>query len=317
MNPREMTPEDHEQVDRLVQSSWGNNVLMLSQYRVHRGDWPVVERPKRTSLVVCPESEIVGVGTVFESTLHPRMYLVAINVSRAWQRQGVGSCLYSALAHEASDKPWMVKLSRGDQAGRQFLQKRGFTEVADTWMGVLDPTEAATQVWLADLPGAVNGFEVLPLTECAATVTREQFAHELAQVYAQHHQWNPPSTWPPERVLEVFAGSATIAGSELCLLKDGRLIGAGVLFRDKEVSAPNEAYLVHVGVVDQPPVAAARLTHLLIRHEIEIAGRLKMRVRFEADREYIPHRQAFSSAPLVEVNHELYVMAGPPTLEAG
>ncbi len=94
-------------------------------------------------------------------------------------------------------------------------------------------------------------------------------------------------------------------------------IGAAVLFREETYSQPNEAYLVHIGVVKQEPELARRMVGQLIKHELALAAEKGLRVRFEADDEYKPHRALYESSPAIEVNRDLCVMVGKPIPSAG
>ena len=65
INLRSMQPSDQEHVSRLLHQLWGNNPLMLAQYRTHRADWPAMPNLLRKTLVVERKAELVAVGTVF------------------------------------------------------------------------------------------------------------------------------------------------------------------------------------------------------------------------------------------------------------
>lgn len=83
----------------------------------------------RLTLVACADDPVIGAGTLFESTIHPRWLFVIMNVTPAWQRRDVGTRLYSALADLADACPWQAKMTRRDQAGGAFLIRRGFRPV--------------------------------------------------------------------------------------------------------------------------------------------------------------------------------------------
>lgn len=312
MRIRQMTGEDQDRVTQIVDELWGHNKLIRSQYELHRADWVETRALLRTTVVVENSDAIVGVGTIFESSLHPAMYIALVNVRRSWQRRGVGAALYNHLADLASDKPWMIKVCDGDTQSVTFLEKRGFQYATSSFIGVIDPRQPTAAMWLQEFPESPAGFHVVSDRERPEGLTRLDLGTMLYRVYAQYHQWNPPGKWPEERIEEVFLGPNTIAGSELWAMDGERPIGAAVLFREDKYSRPDEAHLVHVGVVGQDFERERVLTAQLIRRELEIAAEMGLRVRFEADDEYRPHRALYEASPAREMNRDLQVMVGNP-----
>lgn len=304
---RPMAVADHAAVNSILDELWGANALMLAQYRWHRGDWPVTPGLLRMTLVAERQRTVVGAATIFESTLHPALYIVLINVAPAWQGQGIGTALYDALAQRAADRPWMVKVSANDQRSIRFLERRGFRYATSSLIGVLDPASDSVQRWMHELPSDLSGVRIAALDEQDAP-SRLALARMLYQLYAQYHRWNPPSDWTDERVLEIFLGPNTIVGSELWLLEGKTPIGAAVLFHEESLAQPDEAYLVHLGVLESQQRDVQPLTALLVRRELELAAMRRLRVRFEADDDYEPQRALYEAAPANQVSRELCVM---------
>jgi hypothetical protein len=58
---------------------------MLEVYSIHR-IWQTPELLRRT-LVAEQAGVLVGVGTMFESTIHPLRLALVINVAEGWRRQ--------------------------------------------------------------------------------------------------------------------------------------------------------------------------------------------------------------------------------------
>lgn len=317
MRIRPMTVADHDAITLVLDKLWSQNRLMRSQYRWHRGDWPDTPDLLRRSFVAEESSDAVGAGTIIESTLHPAMYVVLINVSPDWQNQGIGTSLYDHLANLASDRPWLVKVCDGDHQSIRFLKRRGFSYVTSSLIGILDPKDDAVEVWQSELPSGISGFRIGGLDESSVGLSRLAMAKMLFRVYAQYHQWNPPGNWSEQQMEDVFLGPNTIVGSEVWAMDGEKPIGAAVLFREEAYSQPNEAYLVHIGVVEQEPQPARRMTAQLIKHEMAFAAEKGLRVRFEADDEYKPHRAFYESSPAIEVNRDLCIMVGRPLPSAG
>lgn len=305
-----MIPSDENRVAQLLQDLWGHNPLMLTQYRVHRSDWPQQTGLIRKTIVARQQDEVAGVGTLFESTLHPQFLMLVINVAQHWQRQGVGTQLYAALSSAAGDRSCFVKASRSDIAGQCFLERRGYREVSSTLTGVLKLDRAEVAAWAGTLPANIDGCRIVKLIDAPPGVSQLLVARLLAKIYAQYHAWNPPREWSDAEVVERFLGPATIYGSELCLIAGDTPIGAAVLFKDTLLPRPKEGYLVHVGVLGLDHPKAAELTHALIRAELEYAAANGLNVRFEADAEYIPHQQLYAAAPAVEIDQDLFILAG-------
>ncbi|HEU4328038.1 MAG TPA: hypothetical protein VFS21_33180, partial [Roseiflexaceae bacterium] len=93
---RPFTPADAEAAEELLRQSWGHDPRMQAIYRVHR-DWPEVGLLRRT-LVRPAGAGLAGVGTLFESTIHPLRLFATINVAPGWRGRGVGTALFDALA---------------------------------------------------------------------------------------------------------------------------------------------------------------------------------------------------------------------------
>ena len=299
---------DAEAVTALLEQVWQHDPKMLHVYSLHRA-WPAGTSIRHT-LVAEVDGEVVGVGSLVESDLHPRMLWAAINVAPAHQRCGVGTALYEALEILGDGRPWMVRLTLRDKAGTSFLNKRGYYNPRDrvrSIMGVLDPTKDAVKRWLEGLPRDVPGYSLLPLDDPANPATLEDVARVQAKVYRQYHAWNPPVEEPLSAALSHYCGPSVLAGSHLCVLEGERLIGAANLFSHRLGAESEEAYLAHVGVAGVDHPRSKDLTAALIRRTVEWAGERRLKVRFEADQEYVPHHAVYLSAPADEIDRDFAV----------
>lgn len=290
----------------ILHQNWDHDPKMLMVYGVHRV-WLPEDPLIRRTLVATINDEVVGVATLIEHTLHPKMLWAAINVAPDRQRQGVGSALYEALSSSADGRPWLVKLTLRDRAGTAFLEKRGFYSPRGRGiMGVLDLHKEEVQRWLEQLPRDVPGYTFLSLDDARNPATLEDVARVQALIYRQYHTWNPPIDEPLARALTHYCGSEVLTGSQLCVFEGENLIGAANVFRHS-LDGDDGAYLAHIGVVGREHPHVHELTAALIRRTLEWAEAAGYRVRFEADDEYAPHRTVYQTAPADEIDRDFAI----------
>jgi GNAT superfamily N-acetyltransferase len=304
---RPFAEQDAVPVAALLDTLWSHDPTMLALYRQMHRDWQAKSLIRRT-LVAELEAVIVGVATLFESTIHPCTLFATINVATAWQRRGIGSRLFRGLELLGDQRPWLVKITRRDQAGVSFWQKRGFYPAVNTLTGVLDPSRAEVQRWMSELPAVVAGYQIMPFDPATSTVSQADVALIHAAIYRRSHSWNPPIVEDAEAALARFCGPGLIPGSQFCVWRDQQLVGAAHLIANPFTPNPNEAYLVQLGVVDLPPIDTHALTGALIRRSLAFAVSQDLYVRFEADDADQPVYAWLRSAPASEVDDDFMVM---------
>lgn len=297
---------DLEAIAGLIASSWSHDLTLLAIYTQSHRVWQSDSLIRRT-LVATVDGALVGVGTLFESTIHPRMLFVTLNVASGWQRRGLGSRLWAALEALGDDRPWIAKTTRRDPAGMSFLLKRGFEPRVRTLTGLLDPAEPAVKTWLLDLPSAAPDYQITGIENAPATRAAVALVH--AAIYRQAHEWNPPVEESLDAAIAHYCGPNVIEGSQLCVYQGDRLVGAANLIEHPFQPESGEAYLVNLGVVDLPPVAADALTGALIRRSLEFAAKRGLCVRFEADDPHQPFQAWMLHAPASEVDHDFTIMS--------
>ncbi|HEY0733489.1 MAG TPA: GNAT family N-acetyltransferase, partial [Herpetosiphonaceae bacterium] len=258
------------------------------------------------TLVATVDGTLVGVGTLFESTIHPRMLFVTLNVAPGWQRRGIGSQIWAALEALGDERPWITKMTREDQPGMSFLHKRGFKPLVSTLTGLLDPAAPAVQAWIASLPQAVPGYGIINFEDAPATWEEVALVH--AAIYRRAHEWNPPIEESVDGALAHYCGPNVLLGSQLCVYRDQQLVGAANLIVHPFEPESGEAYLVNLGVLDLPPADADTLTGALIRRSLSFAAERGLRVRFEADDPHQPFQSWLLHAPASEVDHDFTIM---------
>lgn len=297
---------DLEEIAALVEASWSHDATMSAIYKQSHRVWPAVPLIRQT-LVATVDDTLVGVGTLFESTIHPRMLFVTLNVTPGRQRRGIGSQMWEMLEALGDERPWIAKMTRRDQAGMNFLQKRGFRPLVSTLTGLLDPAAPAVQAWLTGLPQAASGYQIVSFEDTPAD--REEIALAHAAIYRQAHEWNPPIEESVNGALAHYCGPNVLAGSQICVYHGEQLVGGTHLIVHPFEPESGEAYLVNLGVVDLPPNDAYRLTGALIRRSLLFAAERGLRVRFEADNSHQPFQSWLLHAPAAQVDHDFTIMS--------
>ncbi|MEM8530473.1 MAG: GNAT family N-acetyltransferase [Chloroflexota bacterium] len=281
---------------------------MLAMYNLHR-NWQSETNLLRTTLVATQNDRVVGVGTIFESTFHPAMLMVIIHVATTWQRQSIGTLLFNALQQVSDGRPWLVKLTRRDEAGVQFFHTQGFRPIVDTLTGVLNLQEPRVQEWVKTLPKTHAEYNILNMDEPECSVSLTDIALVQAAVYRQFHTWSPPIEESVAQALHHYCGTNVMPGSHFCAYDNTQLIGANNLITNPFRPEANEGYLMNVGVIQVPHRDADTLAAMLIRHTLEFATTRNMPVRFEADSTYTPHRTLFENAPATDVDDSFIIMS--------
>lgn len=275
---------------------------------MHRA-WPAGQGSLRRTLIAAGDGAVVGVGTLFENTFHPRRLMVVVNVAGGWRRRGIGSALFDALAQLGDGRPWLAKITRRDRAGMAFLAGRGFRPAINTLTGVLDPRREPVRVWLATLPAVVPGYRVIPFDDPACPASLAEVALVHAAVYRQFHQWNPPVEEDAAMALAHHCGPDVVAGSHLCAYAGDGLVGAANLIADPFHLGPDRAYLVNAGVVGADRPGARDITAALVRRSLEFAAARDLRVTFEVDDTYVHHQALFELAPVTEIDRDFTIVA--------
>lgn len=296
---------DLQAIAALVAASWSHDATISQIYKQSHRAWPS-SRLIRHTLVATVSDELVGVGTLFESTIHPRMLFVTLNVATGRQRRGIGSQLWAMLEALGDERPWIAKMTRRDHAGMSFLQKRGFKPLVSTLHGLLDPAAPAVQSWIDGLPREVPGYRIVSFEDAPAA--REAVALVHAAIYRQAHKWNPPIQERVEGALAHYCGPNVLAGSQLCAYHGKQLVGVANLIVHPFEPESGAAYLVNLGVVDLPPADAHTLTGALIRRSLSFAAEHGLRVRFEADDPHQPFQSWLLHAPAAEIDHDFTIM---------
>ncbi|MGH2600960.1 MAG: hypothetical protein ACRDJ9_16435, partial [Dehalococcoidia bacterium] len=150
----------------------------------------------------------------------------------------------------------------------------------------------------------VPGYAIVPAD---SALSPEKVALVHAATARRYHAWNPMVEISTERALAMFGGAKVIPNSEPCVYAGDELVGAAHLIVHPFKRNADEAYLVNFGVVDDRS-GADDLTAALLRRCLEFAAEHGLRVGFEVDDPYEPHRSLLKAAPATNVSDDFVVM---------
>lgn len=162
-------------------------------------DWPTgaedlqrqddTRDPAHFALRVVAEQagQIVGVGHVGHDdfAFEPWRYWSALDVHPDFQRQGVGTALYSELKRHLQERGarevrTMLSSKPQDAAGRAFLERRGWRVGWERFESQLDTRDTDLSTFDGLLTGvAEQGVRLMSLAELAADPDRDRRLHEL------------------------------------------------------------------------------------------------------------------------------------------
>ena len=264
-------------------------------------------------LVAERDGLVVGWGEVGQGwwAYHPRKFYLRLNVDPEFQRQGVGSCLYTALidhvcanwnpsrvSAEASElRPWSCA----------FLEHRGFQEVQRRWDAALQVAEARLDRLPAAIRRVADSGVRITTVEQERTVRGDQFDQDLyaveQRIYLDEPGYDPEGSlqFDQFRDFELNPKTRVDAGSFLAL--DGtRLVGVSRLRRD----ARGEGIL-HVGFTGVEAEYRGRgialALKLLTLEYARDAGFLEIRTENDS-----------TNAPMLHINLELGFRLEPASL---
>jgi GNAT superfamily N-acetyltransferase len=220
-------------------------------YRERDANWNA--RLLRYRLVAERDGLVVGWGEVSQGwwAYHPRKFRLRLDVHPAFQRQGVGSKLYSELtdhvrahwnpiqiAAEVSElRPWSIA----------FLEHRGFVEAQRRWDAALEVERANVERLVSAVERvAAQGLAIVTVAEERARrgerFDRDVYAFEQ-RVYLDEPGYDPEGSLQFDQFVDFELGpnSAVDAGSFVAL--DGeRMVGISRLRRDSRGER-----ILHVG----------------------------------------------------------------------
>lgn len=194
--------------------------------------------PFRRTLIAIDQGDIIGLGTLWEHSLHPARWRVTLHGHPAFWSSGPASTLLAHLrALRPGPRPLQAATSALDQAGCAFFQRHGFAPLMRTRRGVLAPDATpglvAAEFDLAMARVEAAGHRVASLAELgSARVPMSALALLHAELYRQGHRWNPMRPLETEEATELFLDPAELLPEAMYLARIGeRPVGVASLRR--------------------------------------------------------------------------------------
>nr|WP_255480223.1 GNAT family N-acetyltransferase [Quadrisphaera sp. RL12-1S] len=264
------------------------------------------------------DGRVVGAATVARNWVHPGQYSCAVDVHRAWRRQGVGRRLLDGVREVRPETlPLMSKLRPSNAAAMGFLAAAGGGVRQRSPGQVVDVDDHRVLAWAERHRAAAahSGFPGLQ-TESLDRLDAEQLAQAFAEQYLWvHASWSPVPTGAPRRALESVAAATAAEADRGCssgVWWNGRLIAMVLVFPAEvgwEVVA--ETVVRDVAAAGVPPqlTGVDVLRGALARTIAEVAGRGGGLLELDGHVDD-PHLQsALDGLPLAQLRPLLLVQA--------
>lgn len=288
---QDWAPVDCTAVALILREAWGDDPVALDNFGVHGPRRDELSSRSRT-IVGTVNGDIITVGTVWESPLHPAHWRVSIHVRDGYRACGVGSQLFSmldAIVQRVDNRPIQVSTRATDTSGLTFLERQNFRPLMRTHLGTLSPSDISPATWnlLAGASVRVEemGFRIRSMEELGNIPgVRRTIAGLHAEVYRSVHSWNPPVQFSDDLAESVFLDKRELLENALYIaLIDDRPVAVASL---REIPGQKELDLGWVGVAsdyqsDARPLVAAVLERCL-RHAVRRGATVKIEVD-EAD----------------------------------
>jgi GNAT superfamily N-acetyltransferase len=275
---------DEPAVNQLLGTIWGQHSTDRALFAVHGADQ---EGPRtfRRSLIAVDDGRLIGVGTLWETWLHPRRWRVTMHVSPAYRRQGTGSLLLTLLrAMRPDTRPLQTATRASDPDGCRFFKRHGFSLLMRTRRGTLHPAAAVATISdgaraaAARLEEAGHRFLTLPELPPRA---RPEVARLHAAIYHQDHAWDPPVTLSDDDAAACFLAADDLIPGCLHLALAGPTPVAVASLRSHPL--PDRVELGWVGVAPDHAPQATDLTLALTGRCLTQAAAQHCALAFEID----------------------------------
>lgn len=86
---------------------------------------PVGEKAQVTLLVIENE-EVIGVGSLWENSVHPHREYIGLSIQESKRRKGIGQELYCQLIARSKKQQFQTSVFSKDESAVSFLRKNGF-----------------------------------------------------------------------------------------------------------------------------------------------------------------------------------------------
>jgi GNAT superfamily N-acetyltransferase len=245
---RPFEDRDFERVVAIANATDPNNTATVDEVR--RGDalWDDARHFRLRLVAENARGEVVGSGEVGHKPgwFHPYKYQLDLRVDPAWQRQGIGSRLYTQLIEGLwRREAILVRAEAAESAANTvaFLTRHGFREVQRIWESRLDVTRFDFARFAdAEERVAVQGIAITTLGDELAR-DRERALRELYKLHAACRRdvpaLDPPTDDPYEDFLTWWETVGLVIPRFLpdgyVLAKDGeRWVGQSALWDNQD-----------------------------------------------------------------------------------
>jgi GNAT superfamily N-acetyltransferase len=257
---RDFATRDTEAVAAILDSVYGREGRLRGYHEGSHG--PLLESPRRLTFLAELDGEGVGVGTILESSRHPRHTWFELEVTPPFRRRGIGTAILGEL-RRATERPLAARGLFAEQGAIGFLRHHRFGLLNRCWAGSFDPAPVV---------------ERLPEMHLDEPPTLDEAAEFFERVYQATHWWSPPEPWPLERARNLFCGENLVRESLVGVRGDDRLVGAACLTQPLGYDPGDELYLVWIGTIGADD-AALSLAAACVR----FAHQAKKMIGFEVD----------------------------------
>jgi GNAT superfamily N-acetyltransferase len=129
--------DDVDDVRRILDATYGYDRWVRSIHGWSHG--PPIDDPHfRRTLVAVVDGDVVGVGTITHGQRHPRRSWLAIEVTPAKRRRGIGTMLLGEL-RGFTERPLCARGRFVDEAVIGFLHRHRFGLLERSWGGRFEP----------------------------------------------------------------------------------------------------------------------------------------------------------------------------------
>lgn len=270
--------------------------------------------PFRRTLVAVDRNDIIGLGTLWENSLHPTRWRVTLHVRPAFWSRGPASALLAQLrALQPERRGLQTAMSALDEAGCEFFQQHGFTPLMRTRRGVLAPYAIPAEFDLALARIEATGYRVASLAELRSAPPANVLAWLHAELYRLGHQWDPVRPVETEEAIELFLDPAELLPEAMYLAFRGAQPVAVASLRRS--GTPAQVDLGWAGALPEVATSAGDLVLALVGRSLHHATRENWDVLLEVDEADTRLWQLLEQLPLT-LEPEWLTFAEPPCQSA-
>ncbi len=239
-------------VTNLLETVWQGEISYVSR----------ISRFNFAAFVALEQAVVIGYASLFTNPNHPERDYIGIHIHPTYQRQGIGSKLFTAL------EPFFrqhrkIQTITPFASSQLFLRQHGFDELMKTYSPILEIQKTIPIEY--QLP---NGFQLETMSN--TQFTQLEIAQLHASIYSEQHIWNPTTPFDDQTALKTFMDDA-VAEAMFLITHQGKAIALLSLRGE----AP-ELELAWFGVLNAHAAHRTMLTRVLLNAAIEYAQKHKI-----------------------------------------